>query len=271
MSELHDLGLRFGALSSSISGEGLTVHYGGPSPWGSSVDRSSADSFAATAAHDRCASIVRAWHAYHLSKGWAGLAYSSCTCPHGHRYNGRGPGRRTAANGTNDGNRRSYATCYIAGVGDPLTDPAKVAFGDEAARLAALRWSHKDWKETACPGDPLHEWRRAGFPMPTPATPPPVVSPDFDPPIVQPPTVSVLAPRDGKGVWQLGRDGSVFAWCGAPYFGGANGKLYFLWRTAAKLFHSDDERLLTLRPGAALVPGKYVIESTSGEFYGPDF
>lgn len=96
--------------------------------------------------------------------GWADIAYTSGACPHGVRYEGRGPGRRTAAQGTTAGNDRSYAVCYIAGGNDPLTDEARAAFADEGARLKPLRWGHQDWKSTACPGTDLWAWRRAGFP-----------------------------------------------------------------------------------------------------------
>ena len=160
--------------STNIRAEGNTVHYGGPSPWTGAVDRSSADAFAATTDHNRCASIWRAYQAYHLdTRGWCDIAYSSGVCPHGHRYEGRGPGQRTGAQGTNEGNLRSYATCYIAGTGDPLTEAAMRAFIDEGARLAYLRWSHLQWHSTACPGTPLDSWRRVGFPRPEGPPPPP--------------------------------------------------------------------------------------------------
>jgi hypothetical protein len=129
--------------------------------------------------HTRCASIWRAWQSFHMdARGWSDIAYSSGVCPHGTRFEGRGPGRRTAANGTNTGNDLSLATCYIAGVGDPLTDAAKHAFCDEAARFGVpLDRAHSDWKPTGCPGDELRAWIRAGAPRPGgpppgPPTPP---------------------------------------------------------------------------------------------------
>lgn len=165
-------------VSTSIKPEGDTLHYGGPSPW-SGVDRSSAARFLATADHARCPTIMRAYQNFHLdSRGWCDFAYSSAVCPHGTRYEGRGPGVRTAAQGTNDGNLRSYATVGLWGDGDPLTDPAKLAYLDEGARLARLRWGHRDWKSTACPGDPAYAWRVAGFP--SPSSPPPPPEDDFD-------------------------------------------------------------------------------------------
>lgn len=174
---LVNLGLAFTGSSSSIRPEGDTVHYGGDSPWGA-ADRSSPAAFRDSTSHGRCPTIARAWHSYHLSKGWFGLAYSSLVCPHGVRYEGRGPGKRTGANGTNDGNLRSYATVYIAGGSDPITEEAKAAFLDEGARLARLRWAHSDWKATGCPGAPLRAWKAAGFPSSsTPPAPSPAPSP----------------------------------------------------------------------------------------------
>lgn len=63
--------------------------------------------------------------------------------------------------------------------------------------------------------------------------PPHEVTPMFDPPITLSPVVATRK-APGGGMWQLGVDGSVYAWEGAPYVGGANGKAYFAGRTAAR-------------------------------------
>jgi len=141
-------------VSHSVRPEGITAHWWGPSPLGG--DRS----------HDRCAGIWRGGYRYHTqSRGWSDIAYSSGVCYHGHRFEGRGAGVRTAANGTNAGNSRSLAVVYIAGVGDPLTEAAKAAFHLEAQRLGQpLKWAHRDWKSTGCPGDELAAWIHAGSP-----------------------------------------------------------------------------------------------------------
>lgn len=152
---------------SVIAPEGITVHYGGPSPWAGPAD------------HARCASIWRAWQAFHIDeRGWVDIAYTSGVCPHGARYEGRPSSSRTAAQGTHEGNRRSLAVVYIAGVGDPLTDEARWGFLDEAHRLGVpLRWVHSDWHATACPGDGLRQWKAVGWEHPStagvPALPPP--------------------------------------------------------------------------------------------------
>ena len=166
MSELVDLRLRFVGQSIHIAPEGLTVHYGGDSPW-SGADRSSAERFFATTDHNRCASIVRAWHDYHLSKGWFGLAYNSVVCPHGTRFEGRGVGKRSGANGSDTGNYRSPAVVYIGGGNDPVTDQAKYAFAAEAERFRVpLRWPHQFWTSTTCPGVALLNWQKSAFPLP---------------------------------------------------------------------------------------------------------
>ncbi|NIR41385.1 MAG: hypothetical protein GWN07_36575, partial [Actinobacteria bacterium] len=135
-----------------------TAHYGGPSPWGTNVNRSTPTMFAATTDHNRCATIVRAYQAFHMdNRGWVDIAYSSLVCPHGTRYEGRGKDVRTAAQGS-AGNDVSHATCYIAGDGDPLTAGARLAFEDEDDRLDPLLKGHRDWMLTACPGDPLYQW-----------------------------------------------------------------------------------------------------------------
>lgn len=48
------------------------------------------------------------------------------------------------------------------------------------------------------------------------------------------PIVDVLACPAG-GFWQLCADGSIMAWLGAPYKGGANAKPYFVGRSASQL------------------------------------
>lgn len=170
--------------------EGLTIHYGGDSPW-RNADRSSPAAFEASTDHRRCASIWRAWQAFHFSPGWGGtvnggadIAYNSGFCPHGVRLEGRGPGVRSGAQGTNAGNSRSLASVYIAGGSDPLTVGAMLAALDEAERLvghAKPTWQHGDWKATACAGPSVRAWKANGWPSPAapvkPPTTPPVLPP----------------------------------------------------------------------------------------------
>lgn len=160
------------ATPATITNEGQTLHHGGGSPWPASVDRSNGARFAATTDHNSCPAICRAWQAFHMApepggRGWNDIAYNSLFCPHGVRFEGRGPGKRSGANGTNTGNSRSCASVYIAGTGDPLTDQAKMAALDEAIRFGThLRWQHSDWKSTECAGDHIRNWQSAGWPPP---------------------------------------------------------------------------------------------------------
>lgn len=153
--------------------EMLTVHYGGDSPWGA-ADRSSPERFAATTDHARCTTIWRCWQLYHYRPGTnaADIFYNSGFCPHGYRLEGRGPGVMTGANGTPEGNRRSYAIVYLAGGSDPVTDGAVRAMLDEEARYGRLILrDHSQWKATSCAGAPLRAWLAAGKPAPDPTEP----------------------------------------------------------------------------------------------------
>ena len=155
---------------SGIDSEGLTAHHGGPSPW----PRGQFD-------HSRCAAIWRAWQSFHMDdpdRRWNDIAYTSGVCPHGHRFEGRPAGKRTAANGTNEGNSRSEATVYVGGTGDAFTDAAKRGFLAEHRRLGSrIRWPHRYWTSTTCPDDVIAAWVAAGAPAPggapTPAPPTP--------------------------------------------------------------------------------------------------
>lgn len=171
------------ATPAAVASEGQTAHYGGPSPWGAGPDRSTPARFRDTTDHHRCASIWRAWQAFHMdTRGWNDIAYNSGICPHGVRLEGRGPRRRSGANGTNTGNARSTATCYIAGDSDPITVEAKTAYLDECSRMGSPpRWQHGDWKSTACAGPSIRAWKAQGWPRPgapAPAPqPPPIIPP----------------------------------------------------------------------------------------------
>lgn len=134
------------------------------------------------------------------------------------------------------------------------------AFGPVESRLAELIYSGgpyniKDGKRVpryavAAHWDHVHVAVKPGVYLPHPK--PVEVKAMFDPPL---PIVAYLDCPTG-GSWLLGRDGAVFAVGGAPYLGGANGKSYFVGRTAARF---------------NLVDGKYQIVATSGELYGPGF
>lgn len=164
------------SVSHSMNPQGITVHYAGPTPWtdsravGRRIDRSSPERFRDTTDHDSCPFIVRSSQDYHMDvRGFFDIGYTSLACPHGVRFEGRGKNVRPAAQGTNEGNRISYGVQAMIGQGDPLTDECKRALLDEESRLGVrFRWGHRDWKSTACPGEPAYAWRQAGFPHPSP-------------------------------------------------------------------------------------------------------
>jgi hypothetical protein len=147
-----------------------TGHYAGPTDWRQAgIDRSTPESFRDTTDHGRCAAIMRSHQSFHMNdRGWSDYAYSGAFCPHGVGFIGRGRGVRTAAQGTTDGNNRSFALQYMgAGDADPLTVEAQRAAIDMTTWLGyPLRRGHKDWKSTSCPGPHVYAWRLAGFPHP---------------------------------------------------------------------------------------------------------
>jgi hypothetical protein len=178
--------------STNITPSSCTAHYGGNSPWGGKIGD-----------HSRCPVVVRNWQAFHMDgRGWADLAYNMVVCPHGYVFQGRGHGVRSAANGTNQGNQNSYAICYLAGAGDPLTADGKRAFLDAALVLGQpLTKVHSDWFATSCPGDEVRTWVRSGTPIAVPA-PTPVHKPDPE----DEDMVMVIDPKGGiwsvAGVWR---------------------------------------------------------------------
>ena len=177
-------------VSNNISPSSATAHWGGPSPW---RGHDFTD-------HGHCYSVVRSYQNFHMDgRGWSDIAYTGLPCPHGDVFEGRGPGVRSAANGTNSGNFNSYALCYIGGEGDPLTDAGKNAFLEGARWLGVpLNKVHGDWKATGCPGPEIIAWVRSGAPAPggRPVPPPP---PPPKPP-VKPPEPTIPESIDLTGV-----------------------------------------------------------------------
>lgn len=160
-------GARSATTSTNITPAGVAIHWEGPGM--------------GTPAHSECAARVRGIQAFHMDgNGWSDVAYSAIACPHGYVFEGRGPGHRTAANGTDDGNQRFYAVCFLGGEGDDFTDEAKQAINDAIGWLGGGQIvGHRDLTSTACPGDEIYAWAHAGHPTPdpggsgTPDPPPP--------------------------------------------------------------------------------------------------
>lgn len=119
--------------------------------------------------HGACASYVRGIQNYHMdAKGWSDIAYTAVVCPHGYVFEGRWIGKRTGANGTNVGNDTAYAVCYLGGVGDAFTKAADRAYHDTTTHLRLHGRAgrgvncHRDWKNTACPGDVICARAKSG-------------------------------------------------------------------------------------------------------------
>lgn len=135
---------------------GVTVHYGGGRV-----------GITAASPHSRCEQVWRDWQAFHMdTRGWADIAYTGAFCQHGYALAGRGSGVRTAAQGSNEGNLRSYAVAFVGGEGDA---PSADAYAALDWWIIALRasgagnrvWGHRDWTSTSCPGDTLLSAARA--------------------------------------------------------------------------------------------------------------
>lgn len=176
-----------------------TAHYWGGSPWPAWVDRSSPEAFQRSAPHSMCPDIVRGGHSFHVNgRGWLYFAYNEVGCPHGVRYDGRGPRRRTAAQGTNVGNDRSAAVVALIGDGDPLTEPCKRALLDAAARQGApLDRKHADWISTSCGGPEVNPWVDAGAVLSAPRPAPAPSGPGF--PDLTVPQLNHLIQRSKEG------------------------------------------------------------------------
>jgi len=171
----------------SLSVDTDTNHWGGPG-------------FGAPFPHSSCPAKVRAWQNFHMdSRGWTDIAYNAVACPHGYVFEGRGRGRRSAANGTTAGNSGSYATCYLGGEGDEFTEDAKRAMrasGNWLTRAGSRRLGHRDWKSTTCPGDVIYGWVHAGQPI-TATIPTPTPVPKMED-IVPFPVIATPSDSDGR-------------------------------------------------------------------------
>lgn len=118
--------------------------------------------------HSRCDDAVRATRRFHVTvRGWLDIAYSFLVCPHGAVYEGRGWGKRTAANGTNDGNSWGLAVMCLLGEGQQPTrdmlDAVAWLCGKHDGRYGRVDVRpHSSFKATGCPGDPLRRYAESG-------------------------------------------------------------------------------------------------------------
>lgn len=135
---------------------GTAVHYnGGPISRGD---------------HANCAARVRSIESFHVSgNGWAGIAYNYLICHHGVVFEGRGWGRRSAAQGTNAGNQNFLAFMFLMGGSQTLNAAMRTA-----GRLLVLHLRsrgagsqvrpHSYFTSTSCPGNSGRSWISAGIP-----------------------------------------------------------------------------------------------------------
>lgn len=164
-------GYAYGVLPDRLEGDqiSLTVHWGGgPNPAGEELPPGSwRERF--TVSLGRVKSVLRSWHAYHLSKGWQAIAYCVAIGPRfGHLVKLRG-WRRNAGQWSSI-NAETFACVFVLGSGQY---PGRAAW-----RSLGLLWlamggptvkGHRDWNSdprtqspTSCPGDEITLSLRAG-------------------------------------------------------------------------------------------------------------
>lgn len=125
--------------------------------------------------HALCDDYVRAVRTSHMNnprEGWTDIAYNEIVCEHGVRFEGRGYGRRSGANGSSRANSQAYAVCALHGTDSGAPSPALLR-GLRAAIVDYRRngagdglWAHGDLHATDCPGGALTLWVHAGAPAP---------------------------------------------------------------------------------------------------------
>ncbi|MDG9717393.1 peptidoglycan recognition family protein [Streptomyces sp. DH24] len=126
-------------------------------------------------AHDRCDDYVRQIQAQHMDgNGWSDIGYSFVVCTHGYVYEGRGLKRRNSANGNTTLNEQDYAVLLMVG-SSGLTKPTVAQLNGARDAIEYCRregpagtWlgGHRDGYATACPGDAVYAWVKAGAPRP---------------------------------------------------------------------------------------------------------
>lgn len=160
-----DLGWPESAAPLQPTSLGVKVHYEG-----ARVPRSLLDD------HGAC---LREWQDVRVRQlgdryeDWSDIAYNYAACPHGFLLEGRGVGRRSGANGNRRLNTDHYAVVGLVG-GSGLTQPTDAMLGAIRDGIEVLRRhgagfdvkGHRDGFATACPGEALEAWVRAGAPRP---------------------------------------------------------------------------------------------------------
>lgn len=117
---------------------------------------------------------IRASHLADPDEDYSDIAYNYGACPHGYLLEGRGLGRRTAANGNQPLNKAHYAVVGLVG-DEGLTEPTDAMLSAIRDGIELLREDgageeiegHKDGYATECPGPALYAWVQKGAPRPT--------------------------------------------------------------------------------------------------------
>lgn len=142
--------------------QGVTVHWEAAAP---------------RADHAQCATQVEEIRRYHLNHGYSDIAYNWLGCVHGGRFQGRGWGVPSGANGTRWSNLNYFAVCMMTGPGEAHTDALHTVIGDlvnEGLGLCVAPKEtvpHSRWVATACCGDTGRSW----IPFPGSVTLPPPI------------------------------------------------------------------------------------------------
>ncbi|MEU4296334.1 GH25 family lysozyme [Kitasatospora aureofaciens] len=152
-----------GAYTPMTGALGVKVHYlGSPYTFGD---------------HSTCPAYVRKIQAQHMAdpvQHWVDIAYNELVCEHGYRFEGRGHGVRSGANGDQALNAQHYAICALLGSsGSTVPTDAQLQglrdaiedYQHNAAAGPEIR-GHRDGYSTDCPGDALYAWVQAGAPRP---------------------------------------------------------------------------------------------------------
>lgn len=119
-------------------------------------------------AHQACLNMVKAWQAFHQSKGWGDVGYNALICVHARAIEGRGldyvgthsPGHNTS----------HYGIQFMLGAGETATDAMfsrAVTLASELQQRSGRALAdegHSDNTATTCPGPQILSWVRAGGP-----------------------------------------------------------------------------------------------------------
>lgn len=231
------LGWPASAAPPQTSAKGVKVHYEGAPVSTKLLDD-----------HDLCIAkwkSVRATHLADKKENYSDIAYNYGACPHGHLLEGRGLGKRTGANGSQELNRAHYAICGLVG-SEGLTKPTDAMLSAIRDGIDLLRRhgagseikGHRDGFATACPGKHLYAWVQKGAPRP--GGPPPVPGPR---PVIDLSKLVAAALHDpdtpGAAVSYAGvrtvekalvAEGLLEAEYADGHFGGASVKAYAAWQ-----------------------------------------